>query len=256
MCVSSVLPISRDGTIDRLTSTRGNRCPLRFVWIRYDRRWIAGLLTDPSPRPAAVASASSAEMTMTYCRPSTSTLSDPGPLSPAKKSVNMLLAMVNSSGTVLSKAGPAKTSMGLRPTAGFLPRNCARRRNDSASSPSSSMSRTRWPKVRTRVRQWGRFLEELPKTSREASFFSEKNSSEVASSKGWMAFFLVNFLASGCRSEYRSARASCVACEHVVPRRKRHVLGFSFSLGARFSRARLERALRGFLRGKCLSDLV
>lgn len=40
-------------------------------------------------------------------------------------------------------------------------------------------------------------MEELPKTSREASFFSEKNSSEVASSKGWMAFFLVNFLASG-----------------------------------------------------------
>jgi hypothetical protein len=213
------------------------------------------LLTDPSPKPVAVAaSASSAEMTTTYCRPSTSTLSDPGPRSPANKSVSMLLAMVNSSGTVLSKAGPAKTSMGLRPTAGFLPRNWASRRKESASSPSSSMSRTRWPKVRTRVRQWGRFLEELPNTIREASFFSEKNSSELASSKGWIAFFLVNFLASGCRSEYRSASASCVTCEQVVPRRNRHVLGFSFSLGARFSRARLERALRGFLPGDFLSE--
>jgi hypothetical protein len=118
------------------------------------------------------------------------------------------------------------------------------------------MSSTRWPKVRTRVRQWGRFLEELPNTIREASFFSEKNSSELASSKGWMAFFFVNFLASGWRSEYKSASASCVTCEHVVPRRNKHVLGFSFSLGARFSRARLERALRGFLPGSYLSEVV
>ncbi len=36
---------------------------------------------------------------------------------------------------------------------------------------------------------------------------------------------------------------------HEVPRRKRAVLGFSTALGARFSRARLERAFRGFLCG-------
>ena len=37
---------------------------------------------------------------------------------------------------------------------------------------------------------------------REASFFCEKNSREVASSKGWMAFFLVNFTAFGFLREY------------------------------------------------------
>ncbi len=37
----------------------------------------------------------------------------------------------------------------------------------------------------------------LPNTKIEASFFSEKNSREEASSKGWISFFLENFLASG-----------------------------------------------------------
>lgn len=97
------------------------------------------------------------------------------------------------------------------------------------------------------VRVCGRFLELLPKTMREASFFSEKNSSEAGSSKGWMAFFLVNFLARGTRSWYRSVMASWTICEHEVPRRKRQVFGFSMALGAFFSSARLERALRGFL---------
>jgi len=95
---------------------------------------------------------------------------------------------------------------------------------------------------------WGRFFCVLPKTSRLASFFSEKNSSDEASSKGWMGFFLVNFFASGRRSECRALSASWTTCEHDVPRRKRHVLGFSMALGSRFSSARLERALRGFLR--------
>lgn len=97
------------------------------------------------------------------------------------------------------------------------------------------------------VRQWGLFFEELPKTRKEASFFSEKNSSEEASSKGWMGFFLVNFLAKGWRSWKRSLRASWVTWEQLVPRRKRTVLGFSTAWGARFARARLERALRGLL---------
>lgn len=97
------------------------------------------------------------------------------------------------------------------------------------------------------VRVCGRFLDELPKTRMPASFFSEKNSSELASSNGWIVFFFVNFLASGCRRRYRSPSASWTMREHVVPRRKRAVLGFSTSLGSRFSSARLERAFRGFL---------
>lgn len=97
------------------------------------------------------------------------------------------------------------------------------------------------------VRQWGRFLDEEPNTRKEASFFSEKNSSDEASSKGWMGFFFVNFLARGWRSWKRSFRQSWMTCEHVVPRRKRTVLGFSTAWGARFARARLERALRGLL---------
>lgn len=81
----------------------------------------------------------------------------------------------------------------------------------------------------------------------DASFFSEKNSRDAASSKGWTAFFFVNFLASGIRNWCRSVRASWTICEQVVPRRKRAVLGFSVGLGAFLSRARLLRALRGFL---------
>lgn len=54
--------------------------------------------------------------------------------------------------------------------------------------------------MRISVIAWGRFLLVLPKTRIEASFFSEKNSREVASSNGWMAFFFVNFLARGMRS--------------------------------------------------------
>jgi hypothetical protein len=47
---------------------------------------------------------------------------------------------------------------------------------------------------------WGRFLDDEPNTRIEASFFSLKNSSDEASSKGWISFFFVNFLASGIRS--------------------------------------------------------
>jgi hypothetical protein len=62
------------------------------------------------------------------------------------------------------------------------------------------MSRTLCANVRTRVIACGRFLDDEPNTRIEASFFSLKNSSEEASSKGWISFFLVNFLASGIRS--------------------------------------------------------
>jgi len=62
-----------------------------------------------------------------------------------------------------------------------------------------------------------------------------------------MAFFFVNFLASGILSWCRSVKASWTICEQVVPRRKRAVFGFSVGLGAFLSRARLLRALRGFL---------
>ena len=87
----------------------------------------------------------------------------------------------------------------------------------------------------------------LPKSIREASFFSEKNSREVASSNGWISFFLVNFLARGMRNWYRSVSASWVFCEQEVPRRNKAFLGFSMALGAFLSTARLLRALRGFL---------
>ena len=83
--------------------------------------------------------------------------------------------------------------------------------------------------------------------SSEASFFSEKNSRDAASSNGWIAFFLVNFLARGIRSWWRSPRASWTICEQLVPRRKRADLGFSMALGAFLSRALLDRALRGLL---------
>jgi hypothetical protein len=63
------------------------------------------------------------------------------------------------------------------------------------------MSSTLWEKVLIIVRVWGRFFEVLPKTSNEASFFSLKNSRDAGSSKGWIAFFFVNFLASGTRRE-------------------------------------------------------
>ena len=45
-----------------------------------------------------------------------------------------------------------------------------------------------------------------------------------------------------------SFRAVTRTSEVEVPRRMRVRLGFSIGFGSRFSRARLERALRGFLR--------
>lgn len=97
------------------------------------------------------------------------------------------------------------------------------------------------------------FFELLPKQSIEESFFSAKNSSDAADSKGWMSFFLVNFLLSGRRSSYRSVKASWTICEQLVPRRKRIVFGFSTFLGARFSSALFERAERGFLESRIWS---
>jgi hypothetical protein len=63
------------------------------------------------------------------------------------------------------------------------------------------MSNTLYAKVRIKVRVCGLFLLLDPNTNTLLSFFSEKNSSEVTSSKGWMSFFLVNFWASGRRRE-------------------------------------------------------
>lgn len=89
---------------------------------------------------------------------------------------------------------------------------------------------------------------EDPKTKSEASFFSEKNSSEVGSSNGCIEFFFVNFFANGMRNWYRSVSASWTIWEQVVYRRKSVVFGFSTGLGAFLSSARLLRAFRGFLK--------
>lgn len=65
--------------------------------------------------------------------------------------------------------------------------------------------------------------------SSEASFFSEKNSRDEGSSKGWMPFFFVNLIDRGRLRELRSARASWTTWLHFSPRRMRVVFAFSTS---------------------------
>lgn len=62
-----------------------------------------------------------------------------------------------------------------------------------------------------------------------------------------MGFFFVKRLASGRRIEYRSESTSWTTWLQDVPRRKRAILGFSTAFDSRFSKTRLERAVRGFL---------
>lgn len=107
------------------------------------------------------------------------------------------------------------------------------------------------------------------KTMWEVSFLVEKNSNGVASSKGWIAFFLVNFMAwgflracwwrllglyetvvgggGGEGALTRSPRACRVSSLVDVPERRSVFFWFSTSLASRSSSTRLERALRGFL---------
>lgn len=144
-----------------------------------------------------VSVASAAEMDIMYWRPSTSTLSAGSPL---KKSVKKDFIMVYSSETGPSNGVPLNNNIGFNPTAHFLFLNWAKVLNVSGSRDNSSISRTLYPNVLVNVRECGLFFDEEPKTRIEASFFSEKNSREVASSKGWMGFFFVNFLARGMRS--------------------------------------------------------
>jgi hypothetical protein len=133
--------------------------------------------------------------------------------------------------------------------AGFGVLNWLMVRNVSASMYSSSMSSTLWSKQRTAVRQCGRFLEWWPKSSREQSFFCEKNSRDAGSSKGWTVFFLLNLIVNGDLRELMSARASWTICEHFSPRRRSVVFVFSTRCGSFFWRARLERAFLGTLNG-------
>lgn len=137
-------------------------------------------------------------------------------------------------------------------------------RNVPASMPSSYMSKMRWSKVRAKRRLCGRFLECEANTTKDASFFREKNSSAVLSSNGWIAFFLENFIVRGFFNEFcmpgsvgaisspgwgktRSVNAVWINSLVDVPRRKRAFFGFSMSLGSRSSTARFERAFFGFL---------
>jgi len=54
-------------------------------------------------------------------------------------------------------------------------------------------------------------------------------------------------LGRGRKEHTMSLSAAWTSSDADVPRRKSVFLGFSMALGSRFSRARLERALRGFL---------
>ena len=127
-----------------------------------------------------------------------------------QKSMSMDLAMVSSFGTGLSKAVPAKTISGRVPTGTLVVLNWFMLRKVAASRLNSSMSSILLSNVRPNVMALGRFLLLLPKRMRLQSFFSEKKESELASSKGWMGFFLWKRLACVCLMAYRSASASCV----------------------------------------------
>jgi hypothetical protein len=58
------------------------------------------------------------------------------------------------------------------------------------STPSSIMSSTLPSNILVKIRSFGLFFEWIPVTKSEASFFPAKNSRELASSNGWIAFFL------------------------------------------------------------------
>jgi hypothetical protein len=127
-------------------------------------------------RVPKAAGASSALMANTHCSDSTSTFDFS---SPEKKSNSMLRASAQSLSAApskASKADPEKTTSGLAPTTNFRVLNCCMVRNVVASRCNSSMSRIEDPKVRMKVKVWGRFLLLLPKTRRLVSFLREKNS--------------------------------------------------------------------------------
>lgn len=109
------------------------------------------------------------------------------------------------------------------------------------------MSRTLWLNIRAITIAWGLFLLWCPKTIKDASFFSEKNSRDDASSNGCMSFFLLNLIERGRLREFKSVRTSWTTALQDVPLSSSVVFGFSLSWGARCSSARFERALRGLL---------
>lgn len=71
-----------------------------------------------------------------------------------------------------------------------------------ASTPTSTMSNTRPSNIRVKMRLSGLFLLCSPVRKSEASFFPAKNSSDEASSKGWISFFREKEIADGRLSEY------------------------------------------------------
>ena len=204
---SFILPILKSilGPISS-TSTLGSLCPLFRVLIRYTLMWIFGF-------GSAVLSSPTLKLIM-YCNPSTSTLSTSGPL---KKSNSILFASVYSLFVGLSNDEPEKHTSGFNPTVAFRKfLNCDKVRILSSTTNNSSISNTLCSKHRTNVKACGRFFECDPKRSKLASFLSEKNSREAASSKGWTSFFLLKRIARGRLREWRSFMASWTREEHFV----------------------------------------
>lgn len=76
--------------------------------------------------------------------------------------------------------------------------------------------------------------------NRDASFLSEKNSSELASSNGRMSFLREKCFAKGFFTMYRSFRSSVMTLLVDRPRISSVAFGFSSSFGSRFSAARLD----------------
>lgn len=172
---------------------------------------------------------------MIYCRPAASCRSV---VSPRKKSRNRDLTCIRT-GSV-SKPVPLKVNMGLRPT----PTVWALKSRNSRwlTICSSIMSKSWYPNVRIQVRLLGRFLLDDEKTSRDVSFFSEKNSNEDTSSKGLISFFLLNRLPSGSLRAQRSTMASWRSWLEVWPGTNSACFVFSTILGSLASTARLARA--------------
>ena len=223
------------------TSTLGSLWPLFLLTIRQHRIRTTSVLWSsmlPSPSPAA--------KLIIHCSPSTSTSLA---LPPRKKSRNMDLARANLlPGAASSNAIPEKLNIGFAPTRNvFTPPNCASVLAVLSTTPHSSMSNTWPPKHRTNVIPCGRFLLWLAKHSKLVSFFCAKNSSDAASSNGWMALRLLKRCASGFLSDPKSDKRAVVRDDVLVPLSKRTFLSFSLASGARAARARAERAFLGLL---------
>mmetsp|Transcript_24672 Transcript_24672/g.57055 ORF Transcript_24672/g.57055 Transcript_24672/m.57055 type:complete len:234 (+) Transcript_24672:1412-2113(+) len=147
-----------------------------------------------------------------------------------------------------SKSAPMKISAGAE-----LRRKPALSSNSlvclSPETRNSAMSSTWWSYVRPSTRQCGRFFECEPKAKRVASFFCVRNSTDVGSSNGRAWLGLPSWCASGLRSCTSAPSIAFTSALHFVPCMASSVFGFSSSLGARLSSARLTRGITLFALG-------